>query len=180
PLNTESLNIYAHGFLARLKNVRLEEASLDLVVEKTGMVIKVRDFSARLDQIDLDPSAIEKTNTARVRMEARVEIDAVEKDIRYAEIKLSGPAEAKLFDPVSGDLDLDIRGEFKLGEGSYLNARVTVVQKGWEGLQKLDTIGIKIGDIPERATFGRSKSVAVHYHDERFTLLNPISLWFKD
>ncbi|MFP6897078.1 MAG: hypothetical protein VCA38_10785 [Roseibacillus sp.] len=180
PLNTESLNIYAHGFLARLKNVRLEEASLDLVVEKTGMVIKVRDFSARLDQIDLDPSAIEKTNTARVRLEARVEIDAVEKDIRYAEIQLSGPAEAKLFDPVSGDLDLDIRGEFKLGEGSYLNARMPVVQKGWEALQKLDTIGIKIGDLPERATFGRSKSVAVHYHEERFTLLNPISLWFKD
>jgi hypothetical protein len=180
PLNTESLNIYAHGFLARLKNVRLEEASLDLVVEKTGMVIKVRDFSARLDQIDLDPSAIEKTNTARVRLEARVEIDAVERDIRYAEIQLSGPAEAKLFDPVSGDLDLDIRGEFKLGEGSYLNARMPVVQKGWEALQKLDTIGIKIGDLPERATFGRSKSVAVHYHEERFTLLNPISLWFKD
>ena len=84
--------------------MRLEEASLDLVVEKTGMVIKVRDFSARLDQIDLDPSAIEKTNTARVRLEARVEIDAVEKDIRYAEIQLSGPARAKLFDPDSGDL----------------------------------------------------------------------------
>lgn len=179
-LNTKSLNIYAHGFLGRLNEFRLENASLDLIVEKTGMAIKVRDFSVRLDQIDLDPSALEKTNTARAQIVARVEIDSVDGKERYALIELEGPAEAKLFDPVSGDLELDIRGDFQLGAGTYLSAKVPVVQKAWEALQKLDVIGVKIGELPEKAIPGRSKSVAVHYHQERFQLTKPISLWFKD
>lgn len=179
-LNTKSLNIYAHGFLGRLNEFRLENASLDLIVEKTGMAIKVRDFAVKLDQIDLDPAAIENTNSARVEIAARVEIDSVDKSLRYAEIELKGPAEAKLFDPASGDLDLDIRGDFELGERTYLNTKVPVVQKAWKALQKLDAIGVKIGDLPERAIPGRSRSVAVHYHRERFALTKPISLWFKD
>lgn len=67
-----------------------------------------------------------------------------------------------------------------MGAGTYLSAKVPVVQKAWEALQKLDVIGVKIGELPEKAIPGRSKSVAVHYHQERFQLTKPISLWFKD
>jgi hypothetical protein len=179
-LNTRSLNIYAHGFLARLKDVGFRGASLDLTIEKTGMVVKVREMNARLDELDLDPAAIEQTNTARVRLDGRIEIDAVEKPVRYAELPLRGTAEATLFDPVSGDLDLDLMGDFELGEDAYVNAQIPVIEKGWEMLQKLDAIGIEIDDLPERAIFGRSRSLAVRYRDERFTLRKAISMWFKD
>ena len=144
------------------------------------MVIKVRDFNVRLDQIDLDPSALKKTNAARAQIAARVEIDSGDGMERYALIGFEGPAEAKLFDPVSGDLDLDIRGDFQLSAGTYLSTKIPVMQKAWEALQKLDIIGVKIGELPEKAITGRSKSVALHYHQERFLLTKPISLWFKD
>ncbi|NIP92709.1 MAG: hypothetical protein GWO24_04290, partial [Akkermansiaceae bacterium] len=137
-------------------------------------------LSARLDELDLDPSAIEKTNTARVRMAGRLEIDAVKGGLRYAEIGFRGPARVKLFDPVSGDLDPDLRGDFELSRESYLNARIPAVQQAWKTLQKLDAIGLEIGELPERATFGRSGAVAVHYQNERFTLGRPISVWFRD
>jgi hypothetical protein len=179
-LNTKSLNIHAHGFLGRINEFRLENASLDLIVEKTGMAIKVRDFNVQLDQIDLDPSALEKTNAARAQIAARVEIDSADGMERYALIGFEGPAEVKLFDPVSGDLDLDIRGDFQLSARTYLSTKVPVVEKAWEALQKLDIIGVKIGELPEKAITGRSKSVALHYHQERFLLTKPISLWFKD
>ena len=180
-LNTKSLNIYAHGFLGRLNELRLENASIDLIVEKTGMVVAVRDCLIKLDQIDLDPAAIENTNTARAKIAAHVVIDSVKsKDLRYAVVDFEGPAEAKLFDPETGDLDLDIRGEFELGEGTFLNAQVPLVQKGWTAMQKLDTIGVQIGDLPEKAVPGRSKTIAVRYFRERFTINKPISIWFKD
>jgi hypothetical protein len=144
------------------------------------MVVQARGLNARLDEIDLDPSAIEKTNTARVRLDGTVALDAIKDGLRYAEMPLKGAAEAKLFDPVTGDLDLDLLGEFELGAEAYVNAQVPVMQKAWGLLQKLAVIGIEIEALPERATFGRSRTVAVHYHRERFTLREPVSVWFKD
>ena len=47
-------------------------------------------------------------------------------------------------------------------------------------MQKLRALGIKIGDLPAKALPGRSRSVAVHYHDQRFTIEEPISIWYND
>lgn len=179
-LNTESLNVYAHGFLAQVNEVALHNGTADLLIEKTGMVVKVRDLDAKLDELHLDPAALEKTNTARLWLEARVEIDATDEDLRYAEIHFAGPAEARLFDERSGDLAPEIAADFELGPETYLNTRTPVVQKVWDALAKLEVIGVEIGELPAKATFGRSNSLSVHYRDERFTLREPISLWFKD
>ena len=181
PRNAGSLNAYGHGFLGDVRELRLEDASIDFVIEKTGMVVEARRVNMRFDRIEVDPSALEKTNTARAGIEAQVRINAVKSpDVRYADFVFSGPAEARLFDPETGDLDLDIRGNFELGEDSYVNARIPVVQKGWAAMQKLRALGIKIGDLPAKALPGRSRSVAVHYHDQRFTIEEPISIWYND
>lgn len=180
-LNAKSLNVYAQGFLGEMREVRFEDASIDFIIEKTGMVVEARRVNMRFDRMEIDPSALEETNTARAEIEAEVRIDAVESPgVRYAEFDFEGPAEASLFDPESGDLDLDIRGGFELGEGSYINARIPLVQRGWAAMQKLRGLGIKIGDLPEKALPGRSRTVAVHYHDQRFTVEEPISIWYND
>lgn len=179
-LNTRSLNVYAHGFLARLKDVRLAQATLHVEVEKTGMVVAVQDLGVRLDEIDLDPAALEASNTARVRLDGRVVIDALEEPLRYADLPLSGEASGTFFDTRTGDLNLDLLADLDLADGAYLNAHIPVIEKGWSALQKLEAIGLEIEDLPERATFGRSGRVAVRYHLERFTLQEPISVWFKD
>lgn len=47
--------------------------------------------------------------------------------------------------------DLDIRRDFHFGARTYLSANIPVVQKAWEALQKVDVIGVKIGELPEKA-----------------------------
>ena len=180
-LNAKTLNIYAHGFLAAVKEVRLDRSSFDLTIAKTGMVIKGRNFDTRLDEIEVDPSALEKTNKARLRTVGRIVIDAVEDpSIRYASIGIEGPAEVVLFDAETGDFRPDVLADLALSPDSYLSADIPVIQGSWGAIKKLESFGIKLGELPKRATFGRSRSLSVRYHNERVTLMEPISIWFAD
>ena len=180
-LNGRSLNAYAHGFLGDVRELRMEDASIDFVIEKTGMVLEARRVNLRLDRIRIDPSVLKETNTARASIEAEVRIDSVNSPgVRYAEFDFEGPAEAVLFDPDSGDLNLDIRGDFGLGDRSYVNARIPLVERGWSAMKGLRALGIELGDLPGKAVPGRSRSVAVHYHDQQFTIEKPISIWYGD
>lgn len=179
-LNSNSLNVHAHGFFARLQGVGFAQGSLDLTIEKTGLRIRARNLTALLDDIDIDPAAIEETNSARLHLAAQVELESAKHSVIYASLGLEGPAEVQLFDPVSGDLDLDLVADLKLSDSSYLNAAIPAVQSAWSTLKALEAVGIRVGDLPERATFGRSKSVTVHFHRERFTIQKPISVWYGD
>lgn len=179
-VNTESLNVHAHGFFARVKGVGFADASLDLTVEKTGLRIRAHELTARFDEFAIDPAALEETNSARLHLKAQIEIESAKKSITYASFGMEGPAEVTLFDPKSGDLDLDILANLKLSDSSYLNAAIPAVQSAWSTLKALEPVGIQVGTLPEKATFGRSKSVTVQFHRERFTIRKPISVWYGD
>jgi hypothetical protein len=44
----------------------------------------------------------------------------------------------------------------------------------------LKKVGIKIAELPERATFGRSEAIAAHYHKGKITVSKPLSIWVGD
>ena len=58
PRNAGSLNAYAHG-LGDVRELRLEDASIDFVIEGAGMVVEARRVDMRFDRIEVDPSALE-------------------------------------------------------------------------------------------------------------------------
>ncbi|MDA0768437.1 MAG: hypothetical protein O3A92_16630, partial [Verrucomicrobia bacterium] len=172
-----ALNVEEIGMLGQLEGVRMLDGEADLLIEKSGMVIWVRELSAWLDAIEVDPAALEKTNQATLRLEGKVTLGWTEEGRETSGfLDVAGTAAVKLFDPVSADLDPEIAGRLTLGEESYLLAQVPPVSRTWAALGKLADWGMKIGGLPERATFGRGATVGVHYHQERFTAQEPLSL----
>jgi hypothetical protein len=99
---------------------------------------------------------------------------------RYGLLAVSGPAAVKLFDPATGDFAPDVMADLELGEESYLAMSIPAIGQAWEKVGKLAMWGLKLGGLPDRATFGRSRSMAVRYAEERLTILEPLSLWAGD
>ncbi|NNC88636.1 MAG: hypothetical protein HKN82_09285 [Akkermansiaceae bacterium] len=176
----ESLNVYQQGFLARIDGVRSTGGEVDLEIAKTRLRLLLHDVDVRLDAIEVDPAALAETNAARLSLAGRLEVRSTKRDLLYGRLDFDGPARVKLFNPATGDLDPEVSADLALGEESYLNAEIPVVRKAWKAVQLLEKLGVKVDDLPPRADFGRSRSLAVHYFADRFTLEKPISLWFDD
>ena len=49
-----------------------------------------------------------------------------------------------------------------------------------EQLSVLEKVGLGVGNAPDRASFGRSKSITAHYHLGRIDLLKALSIWVED
>ena len=178
-ISARSLNVHSHGILAELEGVALRQAQVELTIEKSGLVLAFTDWNASLDRIEVDPSALETTNTARLRLSGRMAIESV-RGGRYGLLAVSGPAAVKLFDPATGDFAPDVMADLELGEESYLAMSIPAIGQAWEKVGKLAMWGLKLGGLPDRATFGRSRSMAVRYAEERLTILEPLSLWAGD
>ncbi len=174
-----SLNVHSHGILAELEGVALKGAEVELTIEKSGLVLAFSDWDAELDRIEVDPSALETTNTARLRLRGTMTIDSV-KGGRYGVLAVDGPAEVKLFDPATGDFAPDVTADLELGEESYLAMSIPAIGQAWEKVGKLAMFGLKMGGLPDKATFGRSRSMAVRYAGERLTMTEPLSIWAGD
>ena len=44
----------------------------------------------------------------------------------------------------------------------------------------LKKVGLNVGKVPERATFGRSKSISAHYYLGRIRIIKALSIWVED
>ncbi len=176
-----ALNLEEVGLLGRLEGVRIQDGSMDVHLEETGMVIELRELAVYLDSIEVDPFDLARSNDAR--MTTRGEITLAWKEEGQAPsgfLEVDGEATVKLFDPETADFDPEVTGLLALGEGSYLSARVPPISKTWAKIGRVANWGIRWGGLPERATFGRGATVGLHYFHERLTAVEPISLELGD
>ena len=173
-------NVFDHDdFIASLGGFFLKNASADITLEKSGLRIQCRDVDLSLDALELDPQHLQGTDSAKLTMSVKLEFDST-KGWHYGDLNIEGSAAARLFNTQTGDFEPDVEGSFDLGDDSWLNTRIPVITEAWGKLEKLEKIGLRIAPLPERATFGRSQSVAVHYHLGRVTVRQPLSLWLDD
>ena len=112
-------------------------------------------------------------------MASKIEIHSTE-GWHYGDLNLTGDASAMIFNPETGNMEPDVRGRIDLGDASWLNTKVPVISDAWESLEILEKVGVSITRLPERATFGRSQAVAVHYHLGKITVHEPLSIWLGD
>ena len=173
-------NVMDHeDFVAALGGFYLEDCSVDLTLEKTGLRIRCRDLNLALSSLEIDPRQLAATDIAQMDLGVHVELDST-KGWRYGELDIQGQAKARIFNPETGDMEPDVTGEFALAETSWLNTQVPLITNAWQKLGQLEKIGIKIAPLPEKATFGRSEAVAAHYHLGKITLHKSLSLWVDD
>ena len=166
-------------FVASLGGLVIEDSRVDITLEKTGLRIRCNDVQMELSSISIDPNDLGSTNTAELTMSSMIQIHST-KGWHYGDLNLTSKTSARIFNPQTGDTEPDIEGRIDLNSGSWLNTRIPVITSAWKTLEILDEVGITVAPLPERATFGRSQAVAVHYHLGKITVREPLSIWVGD
>ncbi len=174
------LNVFEQeDLIATLGGLSIENSQVDITLESSGIRLRGTDMHIELSAIKIDPNKLNETNTATLTLEGMVRIDSV-RGWPYGELYLTGNASARIFNPETGDAEPDITGDISLGDASWLNTEVPFITKAWKHLSVLEPLGIKVPEMPERATFGRSEAISAHYHLGRITVLKPLSIWVGD
>ena len=168
-----------HDFVASLGGFFLKNSSADITIEKSRLRIRASDLNLSLDALEIDPMRLQDTDSAKLSISGKLQLDSTE-GWKYGYFDIRGQAESRLFNVETGDLQPDAEGAIDLGDDSWLNTRIPVITEAWKKLDKLEKIGIRIAPLPERATFGRSQSVAVHYQNRKITIRESLSLWLAD
>lgn len=166
-------------FVATLGGLVIKDSRADITLESTGLRLRCTDVNLELSSIKIDPKRLEQTNSAQLELGGKVRLDSTDGH-HYGDLLIVGKSTARLFNPQTGDAEPDIEGEFNLGDESWLNTNVPFVTRAWNHLRILEAVGIEISKLPERATFGRSQSVAAHYHLGKVTVMKPLSIWLGD
>ncbi|MEO1857817.1 MAG: hypothetical protein ABGY95_10720 [Rubritalea sp.] len=168
-------------FVTHLKSISISNVSFDLTIEKTGVFIQGQDYSIELEDIKVDPSALELVNQAQLKLAGNLEVfDSASKTLKYGEIGLRGNAETQLFDPSTGDLDPDVTLDLDISDSSYLTTKVPYIEKVWAFGKKLEKYGINFGTLPEKAGFGRSRKIAGRYKRGRVDVTQDLSIVIHD
>jgi len=180
PKESGGLNAFdQEAFVASLGGFYLKDSSVDITIEKSGLRIRGEEINISLGSLSIDPRRLQDTDTAKVKLSMHLLLDSTE-GWQYANVFLKGGAVARVFNPESGDMEPDVEADLNLGDESSINTRIPVIKEAWKELEKLRKIGIKVGPLPEKATFGRSQSLAAHYHQGLVTVQKPLSLWLAD
>ncbi len=166
-------------FVATLGRLTIENSRANVLLEEMGVKLLCTNLNAELSEMRVDPERLQETDTARLNLSVDVKADSVE-GWAYGEMFLSGEASARIFNPKTGETEPDVEGDFSLSKKSWLNTQVPVITKAWSLLGNLRKVGVNVEDLPERASFGRSEAIAVHYHLGKITVRKPLSIWVDD
>lgn len=168
-------------FVTQLKSISISNVSFDITIEETGVFLQGENYSVDLEDIKIDPNALELVNQAQLKLAGNLHIyDSVSKTVSYGEIGLSGNAEAQLFDPSTGEIDPDVTLDLDISESSYLSTKVPYIEKVWGFGAKLEKYGVNFGSLPDKASFGRSRKIAGSYKRGRVDVAKDISLVIND
>jgi len=168
-------------FVTHLKSISIGDVSFDLLVEKTGVLLHGTDCSVQLENIKVNPNALEQVNQAQLELVANLQIfDSTSKTIKYGEVGINGNAEVQLFDPLTGDIDPDVTLDLNISDSSYLTTQVPYIKKVWDFGAKLEKYGVNLGTLPKKAKFGRSRKIAGNYKRGRVDVEKDLSIVIHD
>lgn len=166
-------------FVATLGRFSIEDSELNIMIEETGLYLHCTEVNIDLSSIKVDPNKLQETNSADLKIGMSISIDSKENG-HYGDLYISGDSQTTVFNPETGDVEPNIIGDINLGDRSWLNTQIPVVKETWGKLALLEGVGIRVSSLPEKATFGRSQAIAVHYHLGKLTVLKSISIWVGD
>lgn len=168
-------------FVTHLESILISDSSFDLLIEKTGVLLQGTDCSLQLEDIKVNPNALEQVNQAQLELVANLVIfDSASKTIKYGELGINGKAEVQLFDPLTGDIDPDVTLDLNISDSSYLTTQVPYIKKVWDFGERLEKYGVNLGTLPKKAKFGRSRKIAGRYKRGRVDVEQDLSIVIHD
>ena len=164
-----------HGWLAKLRETRLEKGQVTLFYEEKSLSLSVDDLQIVINDLQFNPENLATLNQVEMDLSGRCQLRDEESNL-LLQLELSGDAKGKLFNEKSGDFEADVLADLALGKDSYLDPRIKIARRIWSYLEGVEKLGIPLGDLPGRIEFGRSRRIVGSYCEERVTLVEPLSL----
>lgn len=173
-------NIHEQGdFVASLGGLSISNSSLNLVLEEMGLQLECQDLQVELSSIEIDPNDLVASNEAKLKLQSLIRVYSDKRE-HYGDLYIDGLSGVSLFNVTTGDIEAEVDGEFRLSDQSWLSTNMPFISRSWEQLSVLKKVGLNVGRVPERATFGRSKSISAHYHLGRIRIIKALSIWVED
>jgi len=177
---TGGLNIFDQkDFIGSLGKLTIEDSTVDMTLEKTGLHIECRNVAAALDSLHIDSSNLAETDHVNLDMSGKMIITSLY-GRHYGTLDIKGDTITRLFNPDTGEMEPNMEGDLMIDDQSWLDTRIPVITQAWKQLEVLEKFGIPVASLPEKSTFGRSKAINVHYHLGKLTLRQPLSIWVGD
>ena len=145
-------------FAASLEEVRIRNGSYQLRNDKKRTVTEVRDFTAALTGVRIDPGNLAAANEATVSAGCRMMIDNRQLGVRTLDLLLTLDGKVQPFNAATGLLSDDMGFEVVARQGSVVNRIPTLVRLA-ERLEKLKKdIGLAL-ELPAEGVLTRDTVV---------------------
>ena len=149
----EGFNIHDQGdFVTSLGGLSISDSYVKVVLEEMGLDLECKNLNLELSSIELDPENLAASNEAELKAASEISIHSHSKE-HYGDLFMDGSAKVSLFNVSTGGIEPEIDGEFSLSDQSWLSTNMPIVAESWQQLSVLENVGIRIGALPEKATF---------------------------
>jgi len=165
-------------FVTLLREAEIRDSEISLVIEKSGLQVNISDLNMITKDIRIDPNSLETINQATIGMSGQLTMLSKEGHI-FGDLQFDGPVSVQLFNATTGETEPNATVNFQFHKNSYLNPTIPIIKKAWDKLDVLQKVGLNVGDIPEKLTFGGERRLAASYHMGLAELKSDISLTVK-
>lgn len=167
-------------FVTTINQINLTNIDLNLIVDKTQLLVKGRGVYLNLLDINVNPKQLDTVNNAKIKVGGTFDLQSLDSKQDYGKIISTGESDLTLFNAENGDLEPDMIISLTVDSESYLTSRVPALSKIWKTADVLNKFGIKSLKIPEKAKFKNDQSVRVGYKLGISTLLDPLTIKVND
>lgn len=168
------------GWGVGLREVVLNNLEVSVLLEDVGLRLTCPAMRFKVDEIELDPRYLAERNRAKFELEGDFSID---RDggggEHFGLVGLGVFGEVDLFDVATAEFDPEVSLELLFAAESYLSMQIPTLQEWWGVLQLTRSIGLPIGNLPEKASFDQHPVMA-HYFRDQVTLQSSIGLEIDD
>ena len=165
-------------FVTQIKNLSITDVDVRVVVEKTQLELKGSDLSFHISDIKVDPNALETVNNAKLKLDGKLAMRSLEKNLDYGYFDMKGEADVTLFNKDSGDAEPDLKLDLALSNDSYFTSRIPLANRLWVIVERL-RLSEKVR-IPEKITFSENQHIHMQFSDGKIGLIEPIDMHIKD
>ncbi|MFV1995503.1 MAG: hypothetical protein ACC661_08700, partial [Verrucomicrobiales bacterium] len=162
------------------KLVAIDVGTIYATVARSGSTILLDNIEFALSEIDIDPANLAAHNRALVQFSALLGVDSSpEEGRRFAQFHLEGGGTVTPFDAASGAFNPRLVTELAVLEGSYIDVLPTMDAVAGL-LEKLDEVGVDLGEIDLRSDFKERNEITLDYYDGNVKTLTEIALDLQD
>lgn len=171
-------------FITEIKEINLNNLNLDMVIEKTQLLVEMRDANLSISDIEVNIKKLETLNDGKIQVQANMGLYSIDKAAEYGKLGINGDAALTLFNSESGDLEPDMEIDLVMSPDSYFTARVPFIHDiwstVWRSFEVLENAGIRKVRLPDRAEFRDQQKIAMKYKLGKIDLVDSFSVHLSD